>query len=155
KADTENHGPCLLNRGFGIAKVARFLGTTRGIIFGIKIKDHLLARKVFQTDRFSRLVGKRQGGSPLTDCKFLWHTHILLVRLPGKMLNKPIFSTPDARAPKRAFLHASISHRSEVQRIEVYTFASSLAAALMDSLFKHPVRYRCPLPLPMPVLGGP
>jgi len=30
------------------------------------------------------------------------------------------------------------SHRSEAQRTEAYCLASSLAAALLDSLFEHP-----------------
>jgi hypothetical protein len=35
---------------------------------------------------------------------------------------------------------AAFSFRSEIQRIEAYAFASSLAAALLHGLFEHPAR---------------
>src|SRR5437588_4782722 len=71
QAHTKNDRPRLLDRRAGIAKVARFLGTARSIIFGIKLEDDVFTRKVFQTDRFSRLVGKRQGRSLVTNYKFV------------------------------------------------------------------------------------
>src|SRR6185295_4879054 len=73
QAHTENDGSRLLHRSDGIAKVARFLGTTGGVIFGVKIEHHLLARKTLQADPLSRLVGKRQSGSLVTDGEFLCH----------------------------------------------------------------------------------
>jgi hypothetical protein len=51
------------------------------------------------------------------------------------MLKKSLFSPARPGAPRRAFSHEAFSLRSEAQPTEAYAFASSLAAALLVSLF--------------------
>jgi hypothetical protein len=56
------------------------------------------------------------------------------------MLKSLCSHPPNPGAPRRTFHQAAFSLRSEAQRTEAFAFASSLTAALLDSLFEHPAR---------------
>src|SRR5580704_690152 len=58
--DPQQHHAGLLDRRIAVAKAARFFGATRRVGFGIEIKHHGLAAKVFRGNLFAVLVRRTE-----------------------------------------------------------------------------------------------
>ncbi len=65
-AHPQDHGVGLGHRLDSVAEPARFLGSARGIVFGIEPQDYMLARVVRQRMGFAVAAGQAKSRRPLT-----------------------------------------------------------------------------------------